>query len=74
MHNSIPKQLRSRTMDLLGRVQFDVAGPLHTPIRGNRYFLLIKEISTRREWVYLIPTKEAYDAVNNWKAEQELIT
>ena len=62
-------------MDLLGRVQFDVAGPFHTSIRGNKYFLLIKEISTRREWVYTIPTKaKSYDAVNKWKDEQELLT
>lgn len=75
MHNSIPKQLRLWITDLLGRVQYDVAGPFQTSIRGNRYFLLIKEINTRHEWVYLIPKKaKAYDSINNWKVEQELIT
>ncbi|KAI0991081.1 hypothetical protein K3495_g17106, partial [Podosphaera aphanis] len=58
---------------LLGRVQFDVAGPLPTTIRGNRYFLLIKEISTRRDWVYPLANKaEAYNSVNKWKTMVEL--
>ncbi|KAI1007133.1 hypothetical protein K3495_g1098 [Podosphaera aphanis] len=36
IRNRIPKQLRSWTIELLGLVQFDVAGPLPATIHGNR--------------------------------------
>jgi hypothetical protein len=47
--NKFPKQLSLWQMSILGLIQFDVAGPFPTSIRGNRYFLLIIDSCTRKE-------------------------
>jgi hypothetical protein len=75
LHNKIPKTLRDWNTELLGRVQFDIAGPFPRSIRKNRWFLLIKEISTRHDWVIPLKRKRnAIQALNTWKVEVELIT
>jgi hypothetical protein len=60
MRNSIPKQLRDHKAEKLALVQFDIAGPFPTSLRGNRWFLLIIDSYTRKNWV--IPLKQKGDA------------
>ncbi|KAF7578672.1 UBN2 multi-domain protein [Pyrenophora tritici-repentis] len=60
MKNSIPKQLREHKATKLALVQFDIAGPFPTSLRGNRWFLLIIDSYTRKNWV--IPLKKKGDA------------
>jgi hypothetical protein len=60
MRNSIPKQLRDYKAKKLALVQFDIAGPFPTSLRGNRWFLLIIDSYTRKNWV--IPLKQKGDA------------
>lgn len=60
MRNSIPKQLRDHKAGKLALVQFDIAGPFPTSLRGNRWFLLIIDSYTRKNWV--IPLKQKGDA------------
>ena len=69
MKNSIPKQLRQHKITKLALIQFDVAGPFPTSLRGNRWFLLIIDSYTRKNWV--IPLKQKGDAQKElqvWKA------
>ncbi|KAF7569560.1 UBN2 multi-domain protein [Pyrenophora tritici-repentis] len=60
MKNSIPKQLREHKATKLALVQFDIAGPFPTSLRGNRWFLQIIDSYTRKNWV--IPLKKKGDA------------
>lgn len=73
MKNRIRKELSVWPTETLDLVQFDVAGPFQTTIRGNRYFLLIIDICSRRTWVIPLKTKgDAYQALKNWKVNVEL--
>jgi hypothetical protein len=60
IRNSIPKQLREHKATKLALIQFDIAGPFPTSLRGNRWFLLIIDSYTRKNWV--IPLKHKGDA------------
>ena len=72
LRNKIPKELSAWTKEILGRVQFDVAGPFPPTIRGNRWFLLIIDICSRRNWVIALKTKgEAYQALKEWRTGVE---
>jgi hypothetical protein len=53
MKNSIPKILADH-------IQFDIAGPFPTSLQGNRYFLLIVDSFTSKNWVLVL--KEKNDA------------
>jgi hypothetical protein len=65
MRNSIPKQLREHKAAKLALIQFDIAGPFPTSLRGNRWFLLIIDSYTRKNWV--IPLKHKGDAQKELK-------
>jgi len=65
MKNSIPKQLREHKATKLALIQFDIAGPFPTSLRGNRWFLLIIDSYTRKNWV--IPLKHKGDAQKELK-------
>jgi hypothetical protein len=65
MRNSIPKQLREHKATKLALIQFDIAGPFPTSLRGNRWFLLIIDSYTRKNWV--IPLKHKGDAQKELK-------
>jgi hypothetical protein len=72
LKNRIPKKLSAWPKTILDLIQFDVAGPLPTTIRGNRWFLLIIDICSRREWVLPLKHKgDAYQALKDWKAGVE---
>jgi hypothetical protein len=60
MKNKIPKELSPHKQSRLALIQFDVAGPLPKSLRGNRYFLLIIDSYSRKNWV--IPLKLKSDA------------
>ena len=48
--------------------QFDVAGPLPASIAGSKYFLLIVDSATRKEWVIPMPSKtSAIEFLRTWK-------
>jgi hypothetical protein len=49
MKNKIPKELSPWSNEILGQIQFDVAGPFPASIRGNQWFLLIIDVYTRRD-------------------------
>lgn len=75
LRNKIPKELAEWAKTLLGRIQFDVAGPFPVTIRGNRWFLLIIDTFSRRNWVIPLKTKgDAYEALLQWKLQIELQT
>jgi hypothetical protein len=65
MRNSIPKQLREHKAAKLALIQFDIAGPFPTSLRGNRWFLLIIDSYTRKNWI--IPLKHKGDAQKELK-------
>jgi hypothetical protein len=68
LRNKIPKELSVWSKMILGRIQFDVAGPFPSTIRGNQWFLLIIDICTRRDWVIPLKHKgDAYEALKVWK-------
>ena len=72
MKNKIPKELSPSSKEILGQIQFDVAGPFPASIRGNQWFLLIIDICTRRDWVLPLKHKgDAYGALKAWKVEVE---
>jgi hypothetical protein len=72
MKNRIPKELSPWSKEILGQIQFDVAGPFPATIRGNQWFLLIIDICTRRDWVLPLKHKgDAYGALKAWKVEVE---
>jgi hypothetical protein len=72
MRNKIPKQLSVWPTTILDLIQFDVAGPLPATIRGNRWFLLIIDICSRRDWVLPLKHKgDAYQALKEWKVKVE---
>lgn len=73
MKNRKPKELSVWPTEILDLIQFDVTGPFPTTIRGNRYFLLIIDICSRRDWVIPLKAKsDAYQALKDWKVGIEL--
>lgn len=72
MKNRVRKQLSVWPTEPLELIQFDVAGPLPPTIRGNRYFLLIVDICTRRDWVIPMKLKsDAFQVLKEWKVSVE---
>lgn len=68
LKNRIPKKLSTWPKVILDLIQFDVAGPFPATIRGNRWFLLIIDICSRRDWVLPLKHKgDAYQALKDWK-------
>ena len=65
MRNKISKQLREHKATKLALIQFDIAGPFPTSLRGNRWILLIIDSYTRKNWV--IPLKQKGDAQKELK-------
>lgn len=75
LRNKFPKELAKWAEVTLGRIQFDVAGPFPTSIRGNRWFLLIIDTCSRRNWVIPIKTKaEAYEELLKFKLNYKQAT
>ena len=73
MTNRIPTTLSDHKDETLKLIQFDIAGPFPKTIRGNRYFLLIIDSFTRKNWI--IPLKQKSDAIGalkSWKQDVEL--
>jgi hypothetical protein len=60
MKNSIPKTLANHMISKLTLIQVDIAGPFLTSLQGNRYFLLIIDSFTCKNWVLVL--KEKSDA------------
>jgi hypothetical protein len=68
IRNSIPKELSPWKTAILALIQFDVAGPFPASIAGNKYFLLIVDSATRKEWVIPMPSKtSAIEFLRTWK-------
>jgi hypothetical protein len=66
--NSIPNVLAERSLFRLALIQFDIARPFHKSLRGNKYFLLIIDNWTRKNWVIPLPSKsEATQELRTWK-------
>ncbi|KAI0999756.1 hypothetical protein K3495_g8444 [Podosphaera aphanis] len=57
MRNSIPKTLANHVASKLALVQFDIAGPFPTSLQGNRYFVLMIDVFTRKNWVRVLKTR-----------------
>ena len=75
MTNQIRKELNPHKLTRLALVQFDIAGPFPKSLRGNRWFLLIIDSYTRRNWIICFAKKsDAIAALNNWKKEVEMET
>ena len=73
IRNKISRELSPWTKQILGRIQFDIAGPFPTTIRKNEYFLLIIDIYSRRDWVLPLKLKsDAYDGLKTWRIGVEL--
>jgi hypothetical protein len=64
--NSIPKVLAEHLLSRLALIQFDIAGLFYKSLCSNKYFLLIIDNWTRKNWV--IPL------LNKSEAIQELRT
>ncbi|KAI0994162.1 hypothetical protein K3495_g14020, partial [Podosphaera aphanis] len=72
MKNKISKTLSPWKEKRLGLIQLDIAGPFPTSLRGNKYFMLIIDNATRRNWVICLPTKAAaVKELQNWKTKVE---
>ncbi|KAI1001824.1 hypothetical protein K3495_g6378 [Podosphaera aphanis] len=72
MKNKISKTLSPWKENRLGLVQLDIAGPFPTSLRGNKYFMLIIDNATRRNWVICLPTKAAaVKELQIWKTKVE---
>lgn len=75
MTNRIPTKLSNHKDDTLALIQFDIAGPFLKSIRGNRYFLLIIDSFTRKNWVITLKQKsDAIAGLKAWKRDVELET
>lgn len=48
------KSKPTRKKDRLSRIHLDLSGPHHVSARGERYFLLLLDESTRKRWVYFL--------------------
>lgn len=72
MTNLIPKLLSEHKAFLLALIQFDIAGPFPTSLRGHRYFMLIIDSWSRMNWILLLKHKsEAPKQLKLWKQEVE---
>jgi hypothetical protein len=72
MTNSTLKVLTEHSLSRLALIQFDIAGPFHKSLRGNKYFLLIIDNWTRKNWVIPLPNKsEAIQELRTWKVMVE---
>ncbi|KAI0995304.1 hypothetical protein K3495_g12878, partial [Podosphaera aphanis] len=72
MRNYTPKTLSQHKNHRLALIQFDIAGPFPKSVRGNRYFMLIIDNWSRRNWVICLNSKDqAVKAITLWKAIEE---
>jgi hypothetical protein len=75
MTNRIPKKLSDHKDKRLALVQFDIAGPFPTSTRGNKYFLLIIDSFTRKNWIITLKHKsDAIESLKMWKKDVEFET
>jgi hypothetical protein len=73
MKNSIPKTLANHMVSKLSLIQFDITSPFPTSVQGNRYFLLIIDSFTRKNWILVLKEKsDAKSALEEWKKAVEL--
>lgn len=63
MTNKFPNLLSDHKSSRLSLIQLDIAGPFPKSLRGNRYFLLIIDSFSRKNWV--IPLKQKSDAISS---------
>jgi hypothetical protein len=75
MTNRIPKQLSIHKSKRLELIHFGIASSFTQSFRGNHYFILIINRSTRVNWIILLKHKsDAILQMTTWKAEIELAT
>jgi hypothetical protein len=73
MKNSISKTLANHMVSKLSLIQLDIAGPFPTSLQGNRYFLLIIDSFTRKNWILVLKEKsDAKSSLEEWKTAVEL--
>lgn len=73
MKNSISKVLADHIASKIALVQLDIAGPFPESLQGNRYFLLIVDSFTHKNWVLVLKAKsDAKNALEEWKKIFEL--
>jgi hypothetical protein len=75
MTNSIPKTLSEHEEFLLALIQFDIAGPFPMSLRGFKYFMLVIDSWSRKNWILLLKHKsDAPKALRHFKQDVELET
>ena len=57
MTNRIPNSLSEHKDQRLALIHLDVAGPFPKSLRGNRYFMLIVDSYSRKNWILLLKQK-----------------
>jgi hypothetical protein len=73
MKITIPKTLANHMVSKFALIQFDIAGPCPTSLQQNRYFPLIIDSYTRKNWVLVLNEKgNAKRALDEWKKAVEL--
>ncbi|RFU24808.1 hypothetical protein B7463_g11534, partial [Scytalidium lignicola] len=73
LKNYIPKELAQHKTTKLALIQFDVARPFPQSLRGNKYFLLIINNFTHKNWVLPLSNKSnAQGELEVWKTAVEL--
>ena len=64
-----------RVSIFLHRIHVDLVGPLPTGLRGNQYFLSIKDEAMLLAFIYPIKSKdETHDKIKEFKAKYENLT
>lgn len=72
MTNVIPRKLSEWRDTKLALIQFDIAGPFPVSLRGNRYFILIIDNFSRKNWEIPIAHKgDAVQELQTWKKVEE---
>ncbi|KAI1004412.1 hypothetical protein K3495_g3804 [Podosphaera aphanis] len=70
--NRKSKTLADRKERRLSLIQFDIAGPFPKSLRGNRYFLLIIDSFSRKNWILLLKQKsDAIQCLHTFKTTVE---
>jgi hypothetical protein len=72
MRNRTSRVLAEHKKEALQLVSLDIAGPLPTSLRGNRYFMQIIDNYTRKNWSIPLKSKdEAMSALRSWRVKEE---
>jgi len=72
LRNRVSKLLSPRPSAILALVQCDIAGPFPTSLRGNRWYLMIVDKYSCRNWVCPLSSKDqAKQALQVFKVREE---